>query len=529
MTNIATCHAGGLLRALEDGNEEFLAPLLGPDYQQERAGVIRPGIMMLRKYPEQQKGLREKDLEIYVDMVAKGRTWDEIDQRLGKLTVKRDGKDVQIDKLRPMNVDYFTINPGDCVNPANADKIRDLYADADGKVRSFPVWFGTNDWWNLIPHSLRCFGYSGLKHKSAFIPVKEGGKMVGYDMVCESPSPVEKGRRIFGGRDWIQKPCDPEDCPEFQARQCTFGGSIQCMIPGVKGIGVWIVPTTSWYSMKGVKNTLLRIWKATDGRIAHLLHEGETIFVLRKVRGKVSVIDDEGNATMKEQYLIALDVTVDPLDLVREFAPARIMGRGNRALAAITGASPPVPKSPETTASQERQLSTRAVEGEQRREAKGDESERPETPEKKEEPKPDKLEESRAAERKEEPKNVSDTPKQNEGLARQKDAIRKQAMRLACIPEDRIDRRVAAIASADEAAKIIHHLNKGDYSDFVTLQEAMEDLKTAVDRYGLSPSATEPVLSAIETAGEACQLLMQLNRGNLSQFLSADDGSGEEY
>ena len=327
MTNIATCQTGGLLRALEDGSEEFLAPLLGPDYRHERAGVIRPGIMRLRKYPENQQKLFEQDSRLFAELVAEGLTWDEIEKRLGKLIIMRDGEQKEADKLAPMNVDYFTINKGDCVNPVNADKIRELYADSDGKVRSFPVWFTTNDWWNLIPHSLRCYGFSGLKHKSSIHPDQRRGKMVGYEMVCESPSPVEPGRRIFGGRDWVRKPCIPEDCTDFQTKQCTFGGSIQCMIPGLKGMGAWIVPTTSWYSIKAVKNTLNLVWKATGGRIAHLLYEGETIFVLRKVRGKVSAIDKEGNASLKEQYLISLDVTVDPLEPAKGIFLLRNQGK----------------------------------------------------------------------------------------------------------------------------------------------------------------------------------------------------------
>ena len=526
MTNIATCNTAGLLRALEDGSEEFLAPLLGPDYRHERAGVIRPGIMVLRKYPEDQKALYEKDLKIYEELVAKELTWDEIDKRLGKLTIKENGKEEQVDKLKPLNVDYFTINKGDCVNGANADKIRELYADHDGRVRSLPVWFSTNDWWNLIPHSLRCYGFSGLKHKSAFIPVNEGGKMVGYEMVCESPSPVEPGKRIFGGRDWVQKACIPEDCPDFQARQCTFGGSIQCMIPGVKGIGVWIVPTTSWYSMKAVKNTLNRIWKATGGRLAHLLYEEETIFVLRKVRGRVPVTDKAGNTKLKEQWLISLDVTVDPLDLVKEFSPARIMGRGVSALAAVTDALSHAPESPDAKALEGHGPASKTalttVGTEKSRESKADEAGGPGETQKVEGPK--------AADKKEDPKALSGTSsKGDDGLAKQREAIRKQAMRLGCIPEDRVGKRISEIASPDQAAAIIRRLNKGDYSDFVTLEEAKTDLKTAVGRYGLPPSATEPVISAIETAGEACELLVRLNRGDLSQFLSTDDGGGEEY
>jgi hypothetical protein len=352
--------------------------------------------------------------------------------------------------------------------------------------------------------------------------------MVGYEMVCESPSPVEPGKRIFGGRDWVQKPCIPEDCTDFQTKQCTFGGSIHCMIPGLKGMGVWIVPTTSWYSIKAVKNTLNLVWKATGGRIAHLLHEGETIFVLRKVRGKVSAIDKEGNTSLKEQYLISLDVTIDPLELVKEFSPLRITRRGASALAAITDAS-----LRETTDAPAPALTV--VEFGKKEETETDKEEPAMTGDKKEAPMAESTTEKGRADTKETPKATGQqtpcTPPagNKDALTTQREAIRKQARRLACIPEDRISTRISAIASSREAETIIRQLNKGNYAAFVTLTEAKVDLKRAVSAYGLAATQTEPVISGVETTEEACELLMRLNRGDFSPFLSTDSGDDDRY
>ena len=251
-----------------------------------------------------------------------------------------------------------------------------------------------------------------------------------------------------------------------------------------------------------MKNTLNLVWKATGGRIAHLLYEGETIFVLRKVRGKVSAIDKEGNASLKEQYLISLDVTVDPLELVKEFSPPRIMGRGASALAAITDAA-----SRETTEAPAPALTV--VESGKKEETGADTKETPKAT-------------GRQA------PGTSPTGG-NDTLTTQREAIRKQARRLACIPEDRIDKRILEIGSSREAETIIRQLNRGNYAAFVTLAEAKVDLKRAVSAYGLAATQTEPVISGVETTEEACELLMRLNRGDFSPFLSTDSGGDDRY
>ena len=201
--------AGAILSGDYD-NEEFLTPLLGADDDSVKTlGVIRPGIMVLKK------DCTQADLERYDDLLARSMSWADMAKELG-------------DRLIPQNVDHFTVNRHDCVNPTNADLIKKLYADPDGRIRSIPVYFSMNEWWNIIPHRLCCYGLArGLKHRSGFEYERDDrGRIADYRMICETPEDLEAGKRLFGGRGWIRKPCDPESCPEYQQEECRFSGRI---------------------------------------------------------------------------------------------------------------------------------------------------------------------------------------------------------------------------------------------------------------------------------------------------------------
>ena len=105
------------------------------------------------------------------------------------------------------------------------------------------------------------------------------------------------------------------------------------MIPGIKGMGSFVIPTKSWYSMKRLKKTLRDMYQLTNGRIAYLLHNGETIFVLRKVKATIPCIDwEKGETKMRQQYLIDLDVVVDPLEVAREYSVEKVLQKGARAM-----------------------------------------------------------------------------------------------------------------------------------------------------------------------------------------------------
>jgi hypothetical protein len=429
-------------RAIPNGdydNEEFFTPLLGDDDNVKTLGVIRPGIMVLKKSCEQ------ADVERYDQLLAQGMSWVDMAKEFG-------------DKLIPQNVDYFTANRHDCINPANADLIKKLYADGDGRIRSIPVYFPMNEWWNIIPHRLCCYGLTrGLKHRSGFEYERDDrGRIADYRMVCETPEDLEAGKKLFGGRAWMRKPCDPESCIEYQKEECRFSGRIYFMIPGIKGMGSWVIPTKSFYSMKRLKKTLRDVYQLTNGRIAYLLHNGETIFVLRKVKATIPCIDwEKGETKMRQQYLIDLDVVVDPLEVAREYSVERVLQKGARAMTMLgagtedagtgTGADPQ---------SDEKGQPERRVEPE-----RGEE-------------RPAKLDASQTGHAGGSPERQPgpEAPKNGNGRKEmdrdQKAAITKMASRYQ-VPAETLDRVLAGVKFYDEAAKVISELNRGDISRFL--------------------------------------------------------------
>jgi hypothetical protein len=439
--------------AIPDGeydNEEFFTPLLGADDDNVKTlGVIRPGIMVLKK------GCEQADVDRYDRLVAQGMSWVDMAKELG-------------DKLIPQNVDYFTANRHDCVNPANADLIKKLYADSDGRIRSIPVYFPMNEWWNIIPHRLCCYGLTrGLKHRSGFEYERDDrGRIADYRMVCETPEDLEAGKKLFGGRAWTKKPCDPESCPEYQREECRFSGRIYFMIPGIKGMGSFVIPTKSFYSMKRVKKTLRDMYQLTNGRIAYLLHNGETIFVLRKVKATIPCIDwEKGETKMRQQYLIDLDVVVDPLEVAREYSAEKVLQKGARAMTMLgagvdntdgvsaTGAGTAEFDSP----SDEKDHSEHPVE--------------PEPPRCQETPgRQDAPPQTGSDERQCEKGRTAEVPKNGNGRKEmdrdQKAAITKMAARYR-IQAETLDRALEGVKFHDEAAKVISELNRGDISRFL--------------------------------------------------------------
>jgi len=312
-----------IARILEDGDEEYIAAistLLGPEYRLPRSGVIRPGIM------KPKSTCTDQDKARYEAMLEEGATWDEIDKALG---VDGRGKS----KLIPANVDYFSIRPRDCLNPAHEKEIHRLYSDEDGKLRRLPVMFPVNEWWKIIDHSLRCFGQSGIRFKSKFKEVYVNNQA---DAVRVCQYPMEEAGKVFGGRKWGERQCDPDTCREYQSGECKFGGTLSFYIPGITGIGVWVLPTTSWYSLVNIKSTLEFVAGVTKGQLARLFYEKKPLFILQKVYRDISVVDPKtGKATRREQWLIHLDIPVDMTSLVLYYQEQEIVKRAGIATATL--------------------------------------------------------------------------------------------------------------------------------------------------------------------------------------------------
>ncbi|MCR4286751.1 MAG: hypothetical protein NUW09_01925 [Deltaproteobacteria bacterium] len=312
-------NTNGFIREIERADSVVLAELttlLGPKFKFPKAGVIRSGIMVPKST------CSADDSKLYDALVAEGRSWDEIEAKLG---LDKDRKT----KLIPKNVDYFSVFPGDCVNKENAKKLHNLYGDKDGKLRSFSVVFPVNEWWNILPHSLRCYGNNGLKFKSDFRLVKDrNGEVVDGSRVCTFPVDAVPGKKVFGGRAWDERPCDPEICSEYQSGDCAFGGAIQFYIPGIPGVGLWMLPTTSWYSLVDIKSSLELVSRITGNRITGTFG-GKPIFRIRKVREEISRIDTKtGKAIKTSQWLIKLEADVDMTELAAACEPGRVISAG---------------------------------------------------------------------------------------------------------------------------------------------------------------------------------------------------------
>jgi hypothetical protein len=147
---------------------------------------------------------------------------------------------------------------------------------------------------------------------------------------------MEEAGKVFGGRKWGERPCDPDTCREYQSGECKFGGTLSFYIPGISGIGVWVLPTTSWYSLVNIKSTLEFVAGITKGQLARLFYEKKPLFILQKVYRDISVVDPKtGKAARREQWLIHLDIPVDMTSLVLYYQEQEIVKRAGIATATL--------------------------------------------------------------------------------------------------------------------------------------------------------------------------------------------------
>ncbi len=437
------------------GCEEYLAsPLLSAGYGPPPAGVIRPGIMVLKR------GCTAQDEKIYADGIAKGYTWDEIDKNLGLDTGKKS-------KLIPRNVDYFTVRENDAINPGWVKTIKEKYADPDGAIRKLPVWFSSNEWWNITPHSLKCWSAGGIRYCSAFKTIKNNDGLPDRKRVCEYFVDGPEQKRLFGGRDRKERPCDPDSCPEYQRKECKFSGSIHFYIPGIPG-GPWLLPTTSWYSINAIYAALKEMRRLTHGKVAKLWLNNEAVFQLRKVRDTVSHVNG-GQAEKKDQYLIYLEPVVDLMELAAMFEDKQVIARGNAAAAMLSQTSAELV--PEQWKASEEEKPSGEQTGRQDATAKGNEAPAGKGAE---------TEAKGAEERPAAGSSSSNSSKTGGGqngngvLPDQEKAIKSLASRYG-ITEQRIDEVMKGVSTHKEAGDIIKELSKGDTSRFLPKQPAHEE------------------------------------------------------
>lgn len=278
-------------------------------------GKIRPGIMVLtRKAAEQAEAQA-----IYTRGIAEGRSFEDIERMLAKTLPQLKSP------LVPRNVPWFTVRASDFPNPEICEQILDSYGEDRGHGRHlyrFPVVFPSDHWQTVMPHELAAWSTHEKRFWSEYAP--DG---VVRHCMRHAPVPMDAtGRRtirIFGGRKAIVREengglCDPESCPEYQARQCNLTGRFLFFIPGIRSLSALELPTTSFYAMSNAIQRFQAVAQMRGGRISGFLGRDRTTFFLTKVLKEVPHIDEMGRAVRVPQWIIELEAPVDVTALLRD-------------------------------------------------------------------------------------------------------------------------------------------------------------------------------------------------------------------
>ncbi|MBN3776626.1 hypothetical protein G3O06_03475 [Burkholderia sp. Ac-20345] len=288
-------------------------------------GKIRPGIKVLTSSARSNLDA----VALYESMVAAGDSFETIGKAIESRCRIRHA-------LAPRNTDYFTCRRSDFNNPDVADEILRLYGEDRGqgvRLYRFPVLFAFNDWMQNIPNEMAAWGASSRKYFSQY----------GLDGLryCKTYAKVERDPRAqravrhFGGRDVIFRQddsipdgiCNPEQCPQYQSRQCNLGAHFIFAIPDIKGLGLIELPTNSIYVLQKAYAAMQTVQLAR-GKLTG------TRFWISKREFDITRINDAGEAVRQPQMLTVLDADIDIGALLdgAEEAPLAIESAGQAAL-----------------------------------------------------------------------------------------------------------------------------------------------------------------------------------------------------
>ena len=183
-----------------------------------------------------------------------------------------------------------------------------------------------------------CYGASQLKYWSEY-------SADGRERHCMTFEPVpvdsdgKRAIRIFGGRKHVRRAandgrCEPEACPEYQARQCNLTGRFVFLIPGIASIQPIELATNSFYAMNAARQTLETVGFLRGGRIGGFL-DGRTSFWLTKREHEVAMIGEDGQPRRVAQWLIELEAPIDLTRLLRSGPRRDATRQGKRAAALL--------------------------------------------------------------------------------------------------------------------------------------------------------------------------------------------------
>ena len=321
------------------GGSDALPTLLGQAPARiPTGGKIRPGIMVLTRKAAEQPEAKA----IYTQGVAEGRSFEAIEKALAQALPQLKSP------LVPRNVPWFTVRGSDFPNPEIAREILDAYGEDRGqghRLYRFPVVFPSDHWQTVMPHELAAWSTHEKRFWSQYSP---DGQV--RHCMRHAPVPVDDtGRRtirIFGGRKAMPREenggiCNPESCPEYQARQCNLTGRFLFFIPGIRSISALELPTTSFYAMSAAIQRFQAIAQMRGGRISGFLGRDRTTFFLTKVLKEVPHIDEQGRAVRVPQWIIELEAPVDVTALLRDHEDEETAVQQARLATQVLESSPP--------------------------------------------------------------------------------------------------------------------------------------------------------------------------------------------
>jgi hypothetical protein len=298
------------------------------------AGKIRAGIKVLTKAAANHPGIRA----MYDEGLANNATFEDIEKKINAAFPS-------VEKpLVPKNVAWFTVRPNDFPNPAVAQQILDAYGEdrGDGVIRlyRFPVMFPADRWQSVMPHELACWSRNEKRYWSEY-----GSD--GHTRYCMTHTPARiddrtrRAVRTFGGRGTQVRHenggrCDPENCPEFQNRQCNLTGRFLFYIPGIKSLDAFELHTNSFYALSRAIERFETIAFLRGGRLAGFLDRQRTPFFLTKKLRDVSHLDPKtGQPVRSAHWIIELEAPVDVSALLVERDQDSAIAQAEQAVRAL--------------------------------------------------------------------------------------------------------------------------------------------------------------------------------------------------
>ncbi|WP_430231663.1 hypothetical protein [Paraburkholderia tropica] len=298
-------------------------------------GRIRPGIKVLTSAARK----NEAAVKLYDTLLAAGESFERIGEEIERRCRIRNA-------LAPRNVPYFTCRRSDFTNPDVADEILRLYGEDRGegvKLYRFPVVFAFNDWMANIPNEMAAWGTNGRKFFSEYGP--DGTRLCRLYAKPERDPHAQRAQRNFGPRQIILRNdeaipdgvCNPERCPQYQARQCNLSARFIFAVPEIKGLGLMELPTNSIYVLQKAYSAMQTVALAR-GRLTG------TRFWISKREFEITRINEGGEAVRQSQLLTVLDADIDIsalLDGADDHPPALVVAGDAAMLLEGTGGSAP--------------------------------------------------------------------------------------------------------------------------------------------------------------------------------------------